>query len=188
MVGVPARQGEREWVARTALLIAGATLVRLLFVSTTDIANGEAYYYVWSRFPALSYYDHPPLVAWMAWLTTRVSHGSLAVRAGPLVCSVLFGAGVFVLGRRLFSPRAGFLAVATVTIIPVFFASSYALNPEAPLAPLWVLGLILLEGMRHPQLGVMIARGDLAVEVGFERLSEVPRQILNLRRSSATHP
>ncbi len=39
---------------------------------------------------------------------------------------------------------------------------------------------ILLEGMRHPRLGVMIARGDLAVEVGFERLSEVPRQILNL--------
>ena len=39
---------------------------------------------------------------------------------------------------------------------------------------------ILLEGMRHPRLGVMIARGDLAVEVGFERLSEVPRQILAL--------
>jgi len=34
--------------------------------------------------------------------------------------------------------------------------------------------------MRHPKLGVMIARGDLAVEVGFERLSEVPRQILAL--------
>ena len=39
---------------------------------------------------------------------------------------------------------------------------------------------ILLEGMRHRRLGVMIARGDLAVEVGFERLSEVPRQILAL--------
>jgi pyruvate kinase len=39
---------------------------------------------------------------------------------------------------------------------------------------------ILLAGMRHPKLGVMIARGDLAVEVGFERLSEVPRQILAL--------
>jgi pyruvate kinase len=34
--------------------------------------------------------------------------------------------------------------------------------------------------MRHPRLAVMIARGDLAVEVGFERLSEVPRQILAL--------
>ena len=39
---------------------------------------------------------------------------------------------------------------------------------------------ILLAAMRHPRLGVMIARGDLAVEIGFERLSEVPRQILAL--------
>jgi pyruvate kinase len=39
---------------------------------------------------------------------------------------------------------------------------------------------ILLVAMRHPRLAVMIARGDLAVEVGFERLSEVPRQILAL--------
>jgi len=42
------------------------------------------------------------------------------------------------------------------------------------------LPAILLMAMRHPRLGVMIARGDLAVEVGFERLSEVPRQILAL--------
>src|SRR5215472_19087832 len=91
LVEVPARQEAREWASRTAILIAGATLVRLLFISATDIANGEAYYYVWSRFPSLSYYDHPPLVGWMAWLTTRVSHGSLAARSGPLLCSVAFG-------------------------------------------------------------------------------------------------
>jgi pyruvate kinase len=42
------------------------------------------------------------------------------------------------------------------------------------------LPAILLMAMRHEKLGVMIARGDLAVEVGFERLSEVPRQILAL--------
>ena len=163
MVGVRAGQGEREWVARTALLIAAATLVRLLFVSTTEIANGEAYYYVWSRFPSLSYYDHPPLVAWMTWLTTRGSHGSLAVRSGPLLCAVVFGAGVYLLGRRLFSPRAGFLAVAIVTVIPVFFVSSYALNPEAPLAPLWVLGLLLLEGMReHDEAWRPLAAGAVA--------------------------
>ena len=37
---------------------------------------------------------------------------------------------------------------------------------------------ILLEGMKHNNIGVMIARGDLAVEVGFERISEVQNQIL----------
>ncbi|HYN65851.1 MAG TPA: pyruvate kinase [Ornithinibacter sp.] len=39
---------------------------------------------------------------------------------------------------------------------------------------------ILLAAMRHRRIAVMIARGDLAVEIGFQRLAEVPRQILAL--------
>jgi pyruvate kinase len=37
---------------------------------------------------------------------------------------------------------------------------------------------LLLEGLRRPPLAVMIARGDLAVEVGYERLAEVQEEIL----------
>ena len=37
---------------------------------------------------------------------------------------------------------------------------------------------LLLTGMRHEKVGVMIARGDLAVEVGFERLAEVQEEIM----------
>lgn len=37
---------------------------------------------------------------------------------------------------------------------------------------------ILLEAMRWREVGVMIARGDLAVEAGFERLAEVQEEIL----------
>ncbi len=44
---------------------------------------------------------------------------------------------------------------------------------------------LLLAGMRGPRLGVMIARGDLAVEVGWERLAEVQEEILWL--SEAAH-
>ena len=40
------------------------------------------------------------------------------------------------------------------------------------------LPFILLEGMKRDKIGVMIARGDLAVEIGFERSSEVQNQIL----------
>ena len=42
------------------------------------------------------------------------------------------------------------------------------------------LPAILLTAMRHPRIAVMIARGDLAAEIGFERLAEVPRQVLAL--------
>ena len=37
---------------------------------------------------------------------------------------------------------------------------------------------VLLASLRSPPVGVMVARGDLAVELGFERLSEVQEEIL----------
>jgi len=37
---------------------------------------------------------------------------------------------------------------------------------------------ILMHAMRSPLVGVMIARGDLAVEVGYERLAEMQEEIL----------
>lgn len=42
------------------------------------------------------------------------------------------------------------------------------------------LPAILLEAMKRPRIGVMIARGDLAVEMGFERISEVKNQIMSI--------
>jgi pyruvate kinase len=40
------------------------------------------------------------------------------------------------------------------------------------------LPILLIAAMRHAPLAVMVARGDLGVEVGFERLSEVQEEIL----------
>ncbi|HSK13666.1 MAG TPA: pyruvate kinase [Phnomibacter sp.] len=40
------------------------------------------------------------------------------------------------------------------------------------------LPYLLLFAMRYPSFGVMIARGDLAVEIGFERMSEIQEEIL----------
>ena len=43
---------------------------------------------------------------------------------------------------------------------------------------------VLLAGMRHPNLGIMIARGDLAVELGFDRMAEVPRLIAQMAEAA----
>jgi pyruvate kinase len=43
---------------------------------------------------------------------------------------------------------------------------------------------LLLTGMRSRRLGVMIARGDLAVEMGWERLAEVQEEILWLAEAA----
>lgn len=46
------------------------------------------------------------------------------------------------------------------------------------------LPLIMLTAMRLPPVGIMVARGDLAVEVGFERLAEVQEEILWLAEAA----
>lgn len=40
------------------------------------------------------------------------------------------------------------------------------------------VGAILLAGLRHDRVALMIARGDLAVECGFDRLAEVQEELL----------
>jgi len=46
------------------------------------------------------------------------------------------------------------------------------------LAAVQNLPALLINGMKDEAMGVMIARGDLAVEIGFERLSEIQEEIL----------
>ncbi|MGH7296447.1 MAG: ArnT family glycosyltransferase, partial [Polyangiaceae bacterium] len=118
--------------------VATATVVRLLCVAPLPLVNGEAYYYSWSRFLDWSYYDHPPLIAWMVRVTTAFGSSPAAVRLGPILAAGAFGLLFYRLAERLFRPRTALFALVLVTALPVFLASSFVLNPEAALAPLWV--------------------------------------------------
>ncbi|MGV0026041.1 ArnT family glycosyltransferase [Phormidesmis priestleyi] len=47
------------------LFLIGFILLRLVFWVAVFPNPDEAYYWLWGRHPALSYYDHPPLNAWI---------------------------------------------------------------------------------------------------------------------------
>jgi 4-amino-4-deoxy-L-arabinose transferase-like glycosyltransferase len=136
------------WAERTALLVGLVTAIRWVIAGSTGLSDTEAYYAQWARSLALSYYDHPPLVAWAAWVGTRASSAPWAVRLVPVLCGAVFDTLVYHLAARLFSPRAGFFAVAILTAVPVFFFTGFLLNPEALLAPLWALFLVMLLDLR----------------------------------------
>ncbi len=132
-------------------LVAAATVARLLCITRLPLGNGEAYYYTWSRFLDWSYYDHPPLVAWMVRATTMfgaLGSSPAAVHLGPVIASGVFGLLFHRLAERMVRPRAALLALAVVTALPVFLASSFIVNPEAPLAPLWVGFLLAVLAMK----------------------------------------
>jgi hypothetical protein len=178
------------WADRAALLVGAATLVRLLVARNTGLSDTEAYYAQWSRFPALSYYDHPPLVAWTTWLVRQVQSDPWAVRLTPIFCAAAFGSLLYRLAARLFSPRAGFLAVAIVTAIPAFAFVGFLLNPEGLLAPLWILFLLLLDDLRDNDepwrplaLGAVVGVAFLAK---YTAILAVPVAVLYVAGSPAT--
>lgn len=139
------------WFECTTLVIGVSAAMRWIVATATGLSDTEAYYVSWARTPALSYYDHPPLVAWSTWLVERMGSwlgGAATTRIGPVVYAAVFQGLLYHLTKRLFSPRAGFFAVAIVAAIPVFFYTGFLVNPEALLAPFWVLFLLLLLDLR----------------------------------------
>jgi len=89
---VVADRSETNYRALALGWVAIATLVRLVCLAPLPLGNGEAYYYSWSRFLDWSYYDHPPLIAWMVRLTTALGTSPAAsvrssLRARSASCS-----------------------------------------------------------------------------------------------------
>ena len=61
----------RRWLGVVAL-IAAMTLMRVLYASLLDLRTDEAYYWTWSKESALSFLDHPPMIAWFIRFGTAI--------------------------------------------------------------------------------------------------------------------
>ncbi|MGF1468762.1 MAG: ArnT family glycosyltransferase [Sandaracinaceae bacterium] len=180
------------WRSRAAWLIGALTMVRLWVTTATPLGNGEAYYLAWSRFPSLSYFDHPPLVALLGSLARIGGASRVSARLGSVLMSFLLGVLLYRLGERLFGPRAGFLALALVSALPAFVIHGYALNPEAALAPLWVLVLLEVQAMREGRSAwhAVVAGGLVGVAflAKYTAILLVPSTFLYLATSPPMRP
>jgi len=140
--------------SRRAILLLGALIaalaaVHLWMAATLELSPDEAYYWTWSRDLALSYPDHPPLVAWLVRLGTAVAGGTeLGVRLLFVVLGSVLVPLVYLLGRRL-SLRPGFALLAAAAAGTSLLGSAGALlaTPETPLVLGWTLGLLGLAGL-----------------------------------------
>src|SRR6188474_3929298 len=61
-------------------------LLALLQSASTELLNDEAYYWVYSRFPAWGYFDHPPMIAVLIKSGYAIFNNELGVR---LICALL---------------------------------------------------------------------------------------------------
>ncbi len=117
---------------------------RALLLPSFELVPQEAYYAFYARQPALSYFDHPPLLAWLlAAALGLFGHHSLAVRAVPFLLTLLTQAGFVLLARRFVPEGVGRAALLFSTTGAVTLLSLVAL-PDAPLLCTWALALVSL--------------------------------------------
>lgn len=133
-------------------LVAGLVPVYLGLAAVLPPADDELYYWCWSEHLQLSYYDHPPMCAYMIRAATAVFGDTLFAIRLPAVLSTLT---VLVVVGYLTLPRT---LLPLVVCSPLFTFGAVLVTPDTPLLMFWALYLLwlvkvqegLANGLRQP--------------------------------------
>ena len=140
----------RDVLERRALRLAQAAASALIVLKLVQLfAAGpfmdETYYWIWGQHPALGYYDHPPLNAWLLWLSSKLFGWTTVGLRLPVAlgfCASI--AALALLARRIGGQhwRSYFwLTLLLFLTTPIFWAmESYAL-PDHVLLPACLFAL-----------------------------------------------
>jgi 4-amino-4-deoxy-L-arabinose transferase-like glycosyltransferase len=73
-------------LAVAIIVIAAMTALRIAYAGLIELRTDEAYYWTWSKEHALSFLDHPPMIAWFIRFGTAIfGDTDLGVRFGGIV-------------------------------------------------------------------------------------------------------
>ena len=132
--------------------------------ATMPVFSQEAYYWTYAQHPDLSYFDHPPMVAWLIWLGTAVfGDGAFGLRLGTWACGLATTWFGLLLLREFGIDRRGqslwiFLGLAS----PILTITRCLANPDPPLVCFWTLTLLALWRARSGSLAWWVVAGVAA--------------------------
>ncbi len=124
------------------LLLIGLAL-RLGVMHSAVLIPEEAYYWVYAQHPNMSYFDHPPMVAWVIRAGTLIfgdTEFGVRIVGSLLMCaaSVL----LYLYGRMWYGRRAALIAAAALIVLPAYFVTGFIATMDAPLVFFWTACLL----------------------------------------------
>ncbi len=132
------RENTKSLLYTSLAIIIGCALVRCLIGTQFLLAPDEANYWQWSRYPALGYHDHPPMIAWSIWLSTRaLGHSELAVRLPAILGGMLFSLYTVLLTAHWTGWKNGPAGALLTQVILLYTGSALLATPDSLLLPCW---------------------------------------------------
>ncbi len=124
------------------LFLLALTIFRVAYSGWLELSLDEAYYWTWSNHLDLSYYDHPPMVAYLAAATTIFSESERWLRLGAVLCGSVITWITYLMAADIFNDkRAGFASAILLNLAPIFTIGTIAITPDAPLCLFWMVTL-----------------------------------------------
>jgi len=156
--------------AAVLVIVTGARIEALL-LNPLGLYFDEAQYWMWSRTFDWGYFSKPPLIAWVIGATTALAgtDAEWAIRLGSPIAHAIAAAAIFVLGRVMYGPWAGFWAGLGWLMLPGIWFASSLMSTDSLLLPLWSLALLAMWRLASTRawfwavmLGIALGVGVLA--------------------------
>lgn len=142
----PPAPSDIRWRTAAVGIIGFVILLRFVYLGVAQLIPDEAYYWQYAQHMDLSFYDHPPMVAWLIWLGTALfGQNEFGVRIGAFICGLIAIAYLYGFARNLYDKPTAMGATMLFVVIPFGFASGLAMLPDAPLIAAWIATLYYLE-------------------------------------------
>jgi 4-amino-4-deoxy-L-arabinose transferase-like glycosyltransferase/membrane-associated phospholipid phosphatase len=148
---------DAHWLHLGYLIIAVLCLVQLIYLASgsIELSEDEAYQWVWSKHPALSYFSKPPMIAYAQWLGTHLwGDTELGVR----FFSPMIGAVLSLLVLRFFAreinAQTGFWLIVVFAATPMLALGGTLMTVDPLSVLFWTAAM--LSGWRavQPEAGV----------------------------------
>jgi hypothetical protein len=150
------------------LALAAGTL-KVLLAALIPLTGDEAYFLSWARFPALGYYDHPPMAGWIAWMLSPLGDGILWPRIFTAASSTLIGCLLFIELRRHMDEHRASVLGALYFLSPVYLVNTLFTTDSGLILFAFLSGLVFVRALRNDSAPLMLFCGAL---LGFAFLSK----------------
>ena len=132
-------------------LIAAITFFRLIYINFVPLVPQEAYYWKYAKNLALSYFDHPPMTAYIiAFFTWIGGDHVFFIRLGSILISIGLMLLIYSIVTRLFeNQKWGIQTLLAINCTVLFSIGSTIITPDVPLLFFWALIVYSLARLRE---------------------------------------
>ncbi|MBU1318312.1 MAG: glycosyltransferase family 39 protein [candidate division Zixibacteria bacterium] len=131
---------------RLWLIIGLGVVIRLVFIGFLNLLPEEAYYWSYAKHLDTGYLDHPPMVAWLIYISeSLLGRSELAVRLPAFLGWFVFAFFMCRFAQNTVGDKVGKPVLLLLVSLPIYMSVGFLMTPDAPFYICWAGALFFLE-------------------------------------------